>query len=93
MWHGSSSAKRKYIDKQYGQPVECFCLPWGLKQKAVTTPYPIKCHINKNLQRVSEEFFGMIKERERERGREPWPDPPRTFFKPFPANAENMVSA
>jgi hypothetical protein len=37
----------------------------GIKQKAVTTPYRIKWHINKNLHRVSEEFFGMLKERER----------------------------
>jgi hypothetical protein len=37
----------------------------GIKQKAVTTHYHIKWHINKNLHRVSEEFFGIIKERER----------------------------
>jgi hypothetical protein len=33
MWHSGSSAERKYIDKQYGQPVECFCLPWGLSRR------------------------------------------------------------
>lgn len=32
MWHGGYSAERNYIDKQYGQPVECFCLPWGLSR-------------------------------------------------------------
>ena len=32
MWHGGSSAQRKCVDKQIGQPVECFCLPWGLSR-------------------------------------------------------------
>lgn len=60
MWHGGSSAERKYVDKQNGQPVECFCVPWGLS-RGLSTPYHTKVALNKKLHGVSEEFFVMIK--------------------------------
>jgi len=61
MWHGGSSAERKYIDKQNGQPVECFCLPWGLSRRLSQLLTIKKWLVNNILHRISEEFFGMIK--------------------------------
>ena len=53
MWHGGSSAERKCVDKQNGQPVECFCLPWGLSRDLSQFFTIKKWHVNKNLHRVS----------------------------------------
>jgi hypothetical protein len=61
MWHGGSSAEIKCVDKQNGQPVECFYMPWGLSRGLPQLLTIKKWVINKKIRRVSEEFFGMIK--------------------------------